>query len=279
MGKGYVRFDIVHSRAFGYVSKYIGKDSFLDTRKGRNPNFWTASRRDGGLGSSIVTTEKFLELCSTPHFPTIYLPCEDRCYTVTLPAYIRDKVLPPLRKYVSREIRETYIQFKKDLCLLKCMDLDLCDFHSWYSYSSLTDVAREFIDYSDSRQYRDYDIVQRFAHDIYEQLSPIVEPYDYILGFYYGSDEYWKKQFEHLPKSFDFTKLHTRLFRNAEILSSCLLDFQHIVTQVSIRDRVSRRFVARVKKFLDEQPPSEERQKFLFSKNVRDFQNRFKDLQ
>ncbi len=280
-GKGYVRFDIVHSRAFGYVSKYIGKDSFLDTRVGRNPNFWTASRRDGGLGSRIVTTDAFLELCSTPHFPTVNLPCEGRLYTVTLPAYIRDKVLPPLRKYISREIRDAYIQFKKDLCLLKCIDFNLCQFHTVWPCPELrfTDVAEDFRDYSRSPKCIAHDECAKYARQVVEELSPIVEKYDYLLGFYYGSDEYWKTQFEHLPWCFDYNKLYTRLYRNAEILSSVSLDVPYLLTQISIRDRVSRRFVARVKKHLEELPPDEERERILLSKNIRDFQNRFKDLQ
>lgn len=278
-GKGYVRFDIVHSRAFGYVSKYIGKDSFLDDRLGRNPNFWTASRRDGGLGSGIVTTDAFLELCSTPHFPTVNLPCEGKIYTVTLPAYIRDKVLPPLRKYISREIRDAYIQFKKDLCLLKMMDMDLCEFHGARLTDYLTYAARDYFDSSFSSQFATYDEVRRFAASVYDELSPIAENYDYLLGFYYGSDEYWRYQLEHLPKSFDFTKFYTRLYRNAEILSSVSLDVPYLLTQISIRDRVSRRFISRVKKHLEELPPDEERERMLLSKNIREFQNRFKDLQ
>lgn len=280
-GKGYVRFDIVHSRAFGYVSKYIGKDSFLDDRLGRNPNFWTASRRDGGLGSGIVTTDAFLELCSTPHFPTVNLPCEGKIYTVTLPAYIRDKVLPPLRKYISREIRDAYIQFKKDLCLLKCIDLDFSKFHESYYCPDLrfADCAEEFRDFSTSSQLIARYHCTKYARQVIEELSPIADKYDYLLGFYYGSDEYWKFQFEHLPNRFDYNKLFTRLYRNAEILSSVSLDVPYLLTQISIRDRVSRRFISRVKKHLEELPPDEERAKMLWFKNIRDFQNRFKDLQ
>ena len=280
-GKGYVRFDIVHSRAFGYVSKYIGKDSFLDDRLGRNPNFWTASRRDGGLGSGIVTTDAFLELCSTPHFPTVNLPCEGKIYTVTLPAYIRDKVLPPLRKYISREIRDVSIQFKKDLCLLKCIDLDFSKFHESYYCPDLrfADCAEEFRDFSTSSQLIARYHCTKYARHVIEELSPIADKYDSLLGFYYGSDEYWKFQFEHLPNRFDYNKLFTRLYRNAEILSSVSLDVPYLLTQISIRDRVSRRFISRVKKHLDELPPDEERAKMLWSKNIRDFQNRFKDLQ
>ncbi|MCM1356617.1 MAG: hypothetical protein NC212_09475 [Staphylococcus sp.] len=290
-GKGFVRYDIIHSRAFQYVSKYVGKDAFSDIdllpcdpgfdefikKPKKNPNFWTASRRDGGLGSKILESDRFLELCHTPHFPTITIPVDDRTYTVTLPAYVRDKILPPLRKYISREIREAYIQSRKDLCLLDCLRDNKCIFSGLIS--RITDSANEFLLSNSSSRFDILPELFKNSDYVISDCLKIVSPFDQLLGFYYGSDEYWKKQFERVSVDFDFEKLYTRLVRNCEILSNFSVDIPWVLTQISVRDRVSRRFIARVKKHEDDLPPASDRYTVLYQKSLKFCLNTQKDMQ
>lgn len=290
-GKGIVRYDIVSGRAFKYVSKYVGKDILTGDCEGRNPNFWTASRRDGGLGSQICNDESFLELCSTPHFPTVMLPVEDRVFEVTLPGYIRDKILPPLSKYITKEVRRAYLELKKDYILAFFATETL---FAAYDHIPFDLLPKEFADkpwmgFSLSRYctLSDFatsiesrlDLDKEFRALLHTSFFKIVEQYDTLLGHLHGSDEYWCRQIREVPKDLDFVALKTRIFRNYEILVEHLPDIPFILTQLHARRRVSDRFAARVEKFQSELPPSDQREVLLRHRNSKLYAERVKDCQ
>lgn len=302
-GKGFVRYEPVTDNAFKYVSKYVGKDAFMNESRGRNPNFWTASRRDGGLGSQICNDESFLELCSTPQFPTVNLPApstEKGFVTVTLPSYIRNKILPPLSKYIPKRVRDAYLTLKKDLILarmaseslfdnLEHVPFDLC----YYETSKL----RTRDPFEDPLIYKTYSIPQcpvysygwshearldfdNTYHDLLDtNLFDLLRKYDSVLGHYYGCDDLYFEYFREVPKYTDFVALKHRILSNAFILFENAPNFLLIFSQLHVRDRVSARFSERVEKYQSQLAPVHERSRSLESKNCKEYINRFMDGQ
>lgn len=277
--KGFVRCERVHGRAFRYVSKYVGKDAFMDECKGRNPNFWTASRRDGGLGSQICKDESFLELCSTPRFPTILLPVEDKCYEVTLPAYVRDKILPPLSKYISKSVRDAYIQFKKDLLIVKMASETLFDHREYIPLSLLHEDLKKL---TLSGNYNKIDgelLCDDLLRSHFMEFQKISDTYDPLLCHYYIGDEYWRINYREIPRFIDWMQVYTRLLSNYELLASSLPDVPFILTQLHARKRVSDRFALAVEKHQSELPPPDQRALMLFQKGCKHYTERVKDCQ
>lgn len=278
-GKGFVRYEPVTGRAFKYVSKYVGKDSFMDEVKGRNPNFWTASRRDGGLGSLITKNEDFLELCSTPQFPTIHLPVDGEVYEITLPSYVRDKILPPLSRYISRDLREAYVQFRKDLLLVKMASETLFCPREYIPLSLLQDDIKQLCK---SGNYTNIDgelLCWQLLDQNGHEFEKIARQYDPLLYYYYGSDEYWRINFREICKNIDWMLVYTRLLSNYELLASSLPDIPFILAQLHARRKVSDRFALTVEKYQATLPPPDQRALMLWHRGVKEYSERVKDLQ
>ncbi len=278
-GKGFVRYEPVQGRAFKYVSKYVGKDSFMNEALGRNPNFWTASRRDGGLGSHIVNNEDFMELCSTPQFPTINIPVDGKVYPVTLPSYIRDKILPPLSKYISKQLREAYVQFRKDLLIVKMASETLFNSREYIPLSLLQEDIKQLCK---SGNYTCIDgelLCDRLLREYGVEFEKTARQYDPLLYYYYGCDEYWRLNFREICKNIDWMLLYTRLLANYELLASSLPDIPFILTQLNARRKVSDRFALTVEKYQSELPPPDQRALALWHKSVKEYTERVSDGQ
>lgn len=276
-GKGFVRYEQVTGRAFKYVSKYVGKDSFMNEAKGRNPNFWTASRRTGGLGSHIVTDEDFLELCSTPRFPTISIPLDEKVVDITLPAYIRDKILPPLSKYISKQIRDAYVQFRKDLLLVRMASETLFCPRRRVPLESLTDDIKLLCT---SGKCTNYDLlcIELFVDREFD-FESVARQYDPLLFHYYGGDDYYRASWREVVDGIDWVLVHTRLLANYELLASSLPDIPLILTQLNARRKVSDRFALTVEKYQSELPPPDQRALALWHKSVKEYTQRVLDGQ
>lgn len=105
--KGFIHLKTCDCSKFNYVSKYVCKDSFLDSvPDGKNPNFWLASRGNGGIGSPCVHNEDFLIWAATDTFPRITVKVLGRLYEIFVPSYIRNKLVKPLRELIPKEIRD-----------------------------------------------------------------------------------------------------------------------------------------------------------------------------
>lgn len=271
--KGFVYVKVVDGSVSRYVSKYVGKDVSFPIGENKNPNFWTASRVDGGLGSLICKEESFLDLCATPDFPTVSLPVDGRCYTVTLPSYIRDKVTPALRQFVPRRVRMAYIRYRKNLCLLDALKRygHINDFLPHMLHSDLkpfiTPYSDSAADFEVFLTYADYD------HSVHSRL-------DVLLECDHGSDLYWLHQFENVSlKFFDLTMLDSQLREDSFILKQFDIDVDSVLCEILNRQRISDRFSLKVEKYQLTLPPISERARLLRDKNARDFSTRVKDLQ
>lgn len=285
--KGFVYVKIVDGSVSSYVSKYVGKDVSFPIGDGKNPNFWTASRVDGGLGSLICKEDSFLELCSTPDFPTVNIPVDGRCYRVTLPAYIRDKVTPALRHFVPRHIRMAYIRYRKNLCLLEALtrfgDMNTYSFSTrTYAYEGRGSSRRLVRDYvtqffhPDKDSAADFELFLRYTNYTRECCSR----FDVLLEHYHISDFYWIDQFSHVSlEYFDLVKLDTQLHEDEQLLRSFEIDVSSVLCEVLNRRRISDRFVARLEKYQSSLPPIAERMRILRDKNGREFAMRVNDLQ
>ena len=273
--KGFVYVKIVDGSASKYVSKYVGKDVSFPVGEGKNPNFWTASRVDGGLGSLICKQESFLDLCATPEFPTVQLPVDGRVYTVTLPAYIRDKVLPALRHFVPRHVRMAYIRYRKNLCLLEALKNFGFD-NDYLSYRCHEYLKQFNLPYS-----HDTESFDGLIHEMYREYSRAdVSNLDPLLDHYHGSDFYWLDQFRDVScKFFDLVAFETQLKYDRNILINFDCDVSAILTEILSRQRVSDRFSRKVEKYQSTLPPMHERESHLRSKNVKEFAMRVKDNQ
>lgn len=97
-GKGFTLTKVVDSRAFHYVSKYVGKDISCGVPFGKNPNFVSSSRRFGGISLPVLGIKRFVDACATSDYPIVKFSCPDgQITTFTIPKYLRNKLLPSLR--------------------------------------------------------------------------------------------------------------------------------------------------------------------------------------
>lgn len=259
-GKGYVRCEQVAGRAFRYVSKYVGKDVSSGKSNGRNPDFWMASRKNGGLGSAICKDPDFLELCSTPQFPTVTLRVEDRCYTVTLPAYIRDKILPPLSSYVPRKQKLAFLRLHRNMEYFHYWCKNDMFLPSWMTSVELHAVAKccNNLVRKNKSVLRIYEVL--FDHLVKDGVRDIVDRNAYI-------------------RVTDFLEIYHQVVEDIRTLRELDIDLNHVIGRLHERERVQERFMALCAKLDAEKPPTNERLMMLELKNVKLNASRMKDCQ
>lgn len=114
--RGFVKVKIATLSKFMYCSKYVSKDSYGLTPHGLNPNFWLASRRDGGLGLSCLKSIDFFIQCAVDKFPRCTFRILGQPVTVFVPKNIRDrlidkrvKILPP---FIIKQIKNLVLDIR-----------------------------------------------------------------------------------------------------------------------------------------------------------------------
>lgn len=102
--KGFIKIKHFEPAGFEYVAKYLLKASCEPS--GKNPIFWFGSRRNGGIGSSVLKDHNFIDSCHR-NMATFRFPIRifGKTYTITVPKYLRDKILPPLSKVLPLEVK------------------------------------------------------------------------------------------------------------------------------------------------------------------------------
>ncbi|WGL30897.1 replication initiator protein [Dipodfec virus UOA04_Rod_495] len=257
-GNGYVRCEQVAGRAFRYVSKYVGKDVSSNKCQGRNPDFWMASRKDGGLGSAICKDPDFLELCSTPQFPTVTLRVEDRCYTVTLPAYIRDKVLPPLSSYVPRKQKLAFMRLHRNMEYFHYWCKRDMFLPEWMTSADLYGVAKA-------------------CNILYRKNKSVLNTYEVLFdnlikdGIRDVLDRNW------YFRQTDFLEIYHQVVEDIRCLRELCIDLNYVMSRLHERELVQERFMALCAKLDSEKPPTNERLIMLQLKHVKDNASRCKD--
>lgn len=243
-----------NSKAFGYVSKYVCKDTFLSVPHGKNHNFWCASRRGvGGLGSMCFTNPDFFIWSACDTFPKIKIKVLGKVHEIYVPSYIRNKISPTLSKLMPPRVRKEIF--------------NLCSCLNTYRYWQNKEL------YSD--------IKPPITPDVIYELRQKFFFYSYLF------DEFFDlKKFQYIcdhnsdeldfPHSFfyvetDPVQVATRLDVAARYLLSYEIDYEEILSTIHFKDHERRTFQTLIRDYFETQLPEDDRRLALNSSFYRRF--------
>lgn len=250
---GFIHLKSVDSRAFRYVSKYVGKDMVENVPFGMRPNFISSSRRFGGIGTTHLDNPELLKQLITPEFPKASI--RDRAgviHNIVVPAYIRDKLYPKIDKFIPYRVQRILKNLAFDIEILKR-----------YTQRSTVDP----LDVDQSLMYFPVDLRQKFFH-----VSHLFNPL--LMDF---RDPYFVRMYS----SSDIVGVQNRILRSISFLRAFYLHHDELCRHISSRVNFINRFLHECKLYFDGQirySPFARYNK-LHSQYVKDYKSRVLDLQ
>lgn len=250
-GKGFTLTKVVDSRAFCYVSKYVGKDIACGIPSGKNPNFVSSSRRFGGIALPVLSVKRFIDACATSDYPVVTFLCPDgKLARFTIPRYLRQKLLPTLRMALP----------------VKFMDFIVESGRLAYACNLLyTRTPSLFPDGSDV-----YKSLRRHFIDDYP-----------LLAHYFNYVNYSEKEprIKELIDSGDFSGMLNRLTLNYVECQKFVIDWKSILHTVTCTEIVMTTFLNKCQQYLRKLPKYSnfERNQFLITKTLKEYELRISD--
>lgn len=252
-GKGFTLSKVVDSRAFHYVSKYVGKDISCGVPVGKNPNFCSSSRRFGGISLPVLSIKRFIDACATSDFPVLTFACPDGQLThFTLPKYLRNKILPTLRqalpvKFMDKIVDSGRLAYACNILYTRTPDL----------YPRLSGMYQDFR--------------KRFINDY---------P---LLAHYFNYVNYSEKEpcIKELVDSGDLPGMINRLISNYNDCQLFKIDWKSVELLTLRTEVVMTTFVNKCQQYLQSLPKYSnfERNQFLLTKTFKEYELRNADGQ
>ncbi|WGL30924.1 replication initiator protein [Dipodfec virus UOA04_Rod_535] len=270
--KGFVYVKEVDARAFRYVSKYVGKDVTCGVPDGKNPNFYTSSRRFGSIGCFPLEDDEFKQMIFTPDYPKCCIKDrEGNLYSFVVPKYVRDKLSARVSDYVPERKMRLLRDMSKDWHLLNQFERHFPSYfkhEAFFSYFHCMDIV--------SQAKEKFFFVNHYFED----------------GYWSNHDDYISK---YLPRSVDdFGKVIDIDFLNFDVVGCCtrieyywdqlrdfFIDYGSLLNSVRLNEIDKSRLLKSVKSYIERQSQVSPgtRRSHLELINVKDYTSRVLDGQ
>lgn len=225
--KGFVKVKHFMPWGFGYVSKYCLKKS--EVPPGRIPNFWTGSRRDGGIGFPALSNPDFeYAVLSSDNF-TFKYKILGNVYTIHLPRYLRDKIFPRFRSFIPLEVERAIKNLLFNQAILKARE-----------FQGLTEIKAPEIP---------HDFIEKFPF------------YEYLFD-HTDITSWFTKQYHSIIFNTDYypdEEFLTNFYNDSYYLDNFIVDIDKIYRQEFINEKFMIPYIQNALRYLASQPSADDR--------------------